>query len=93
MPRTRIPVTKFPVDKCTCQTFEPSERVVFLDKKLKAKHGLTYNHFPGEEEDYLCEDHTLFTEWEAALLNGEPLWAVPAKFYTFVSWLELFWVK
>ena len=42
---------------------------------------------------YLCEDFSLFTEWEAALLKGEPLWAVHAKFYNFVSWLELLWAK
>ena len=93
MPRTRIPVSKFPVDRCTWQTFDPSERIVFLHKKLRAKHGLAYKHFSGEEEDYLCEDYSLFAEWEAALLKGEPLWAVHAKFYNFVSWLELLWAK
>jgi hypothetical protein len=88
MPRTRIPVSKFPIDKCTCETFTAAERIVFLDKKLKAKHNLPYRCCPGEEEDYLCEDYSLFTEWEIGLLKGEPLWVVHAKFQSFVSWLE-----
>ncbi len=69
MPRTRIPIPKFPVDRCTWQTFESSERIVFLNKKLRVKHGLAYRHYSGEQEDYLCEDYSLFTEWEGALLN------------------------
>ncbi len=93
MPCTGISVSKFPVDRCTWQTFDSSERIVFLDKKLKAKHGLAYKHFPGEEEDYLCEDYSLIIEWEAALLKGEPLWAVQGKFYNFVGGLEVHWAR
>ncbi len=93
MPRTRIPVSKFPVDKCTWRAFSPSERIGFLEKKLKAIHGLKFKHCPGELEDYLCEDYSLFTEWEIALLKGEPLWAVHAKFFAFVNWLEVFWCE
>ncbi len=93
MPRTRIPVTKLPLDRCTWQTFESNERAVFLDKKLRAKHGLAYRCCPGEQEDYLCEDYSLFTEWEIALLKGEPLWAVHAKFQNFLSWLSAHWTR
>ena len=41
----------------------------------------------------MCEDYSLCTEWEAALLKGEPLWAVHAELYAFLNWLELFWTK
>jgi hypothetical protein len=93
MPRTRIPVTKFPVDKCTWETFEPSERAAFLEKKLRAKHGLFYRCCPGEEDDWLCEDYSLYTEWEIALLKGETLWAVHAKFQNFLTWLDIHWAS
>lgn len=26
-------------------------------------------------------------------MRGEPLWAVHAKFYTFLNWLEVHWVR
>ena len=93
MPRTRIPVPKFPIGRCTWQKFEPSERVALLEKTLKAKHGISFRCFPGEEEEYQCEDYSLFSEWESALLQGEPLWAVYAKFHTFLSWLDVHWVR
>ncbi len=93
MLRTRIPVTKLPLDRCTWQTFESNERAVFLDKKLRAKHGLPYRCLPGEQEDYLCEDYSLFTEWEIALLKGEPLWVVHAKFQNFLGWLSCHWTR
>lgn len=35
-----------------------------------------------EEDDYKSKNYSLFTEWEAALLIGEPLWAAHAKPYT-----------
>lgn len=56
-----------------------------MEKTSEAKHGLHLEHYPGEEEGYKCEDYSLFTEWEAALLKGGPLWAVHAAFYTFLN--------
>jgi hypothetical protein len=50
MPRTRIPVPKFPIGRCTWQKFEPSERVAFLEKTLKAKHGVSSGVFQAKKK-------------------------------------------
>lgn len=43
--------------------------------------------------EYKGDGYSVFTEWEATLLKGEPLRVVHAEFYAFLNCLEVHWVR